>query len=367
MNPSAKFTVALDLGKYKHVATIFDVAANQPLQTLTVSVDQESFTHFEQILDSYSSQVSDFIIGCEATGHYGETLLRRLQQQGYRIVRFNPAQVTQFRKGLGRRAKTDALDADALARQLAVTNWHVEVEVSPTCRALQRMTRLHADCVEERSRWLNRIRGLLNQLFPELEQLLKDFSTPTARRLLQTYPSPRELAQAPLSELTNLLIKASHGTRREAFALALQQAAQTSVGLDDQGLRLELSFALRQLEALMTMTAELEQEVTRLTQQLLAEYSSALGLERPLTLDSFPCGSVLTIGALLAEVGAIERFQSLKQLVSYFGWCPQTHESGTLSNPHPQLSQRGNRFARRTLWMPLCARMAETTSVSSLV
>jgi transposase len=227
----------------------------------------------------------------------------------------------------------------------------VEVEASPTCRTLQRMTRLHADCVEERSRWLNRIRGLLNQIFPELERLLKDFNTKTARCLLQAYPTPMEIAQAPLSELTTLLIKASHGTRREAFARALQQAAQHSVGLDDLGLRLELGFALRQLDALTTMTRELEQEVSRLTQQLLAEYSAILGLEQPLTLDSFPCGSALTIGALLAEMGAVERFPSLKQLVSYFGWCPQTHESGTLSNPHPQLSQRGNRFARRTLWM----------------
>jgi transposase len=38
-------------------------------------------------------------------------------------------------------------------------------------------------------------------------------------------------------------------------------------------------------------------------------------------------------------------------LLSYFGWCPQTQESGTLLKAHPKLSPRGNRFVRRVLWM----------------
>ena len=70
----------------------------------------------------------------------------------YPIVRLNPAQVAQFRRGLGRRAKTDALDAQAMAKQLAIKSWSREVPISATTQQLQRLTRLRLEFVTEQSR-----------------------------------------------------------------------------------------------------------------------------------------------------------------------------------------------------------------------
>lgn len=104
---SVRFTVAVDLSKYKHTATIIDTLSGEVSQPLTFQVSEAGFTEFETLLKSFSSNPGDFVIGCEATGHYGETLLRRLQAKQYPVVRMNPAQVVQFRRGLGRKAKTD--------------------------------------------------------------------------------------------------------------------------------------------------------------------------------------------------------------------------------------------------------------------
>ena len=107
MPPNTQFTVALDLAKHQHVATIFDRQKLSRCEVIKIPVTAPGFADFTAWLQKYSCQPKDFIIGCEATGHYGETLLKRLQTQGYSVTRLNPAQVVQFRRGLGVRAKTD--------------------------------------------------------------------------------------------------------------------------------------------------------------------------------------------------------------------------------------------------------------------
>lgn len=346
-----RYTVALDLAKHTHVAVIFQVNTQQPCETVRIPVSQAGFTAFEAKLTSYASDPGELLIGCEATGHYGETLLRRLQNCGYRIVRLNPTQVVQFRRGLGRHAKTDKLDAAAMALQLAVTDVIPEQPRSETQQTLQRLTRLRLDFVEEQNRWINRARALLNQLFPELETLLKDLTTKTALTLLSTYPAKEGLAQASLNELTQLLEKTSRKNKGQAFAQQLIHAAQTSVGLTAPGLLVEYTLVISQLLTTTERIQVIEAELRHLTQQWLTEYSEGMGLAEPLTLPSFPYGSHLAIGTLLAEIGAPERFASVKHLLSYLGWCPDTRESGASVSQHPAMARRGNRFVRRILWL----------------
>jgi len=95
----------------------------------------------------------------------------------------------------------------------------------------------------------------------------------------------------------------------------------------------------------------LEREIARLTEQLLQERSAELEVDEALTIESFPIGTHLSIGTLLAEIGAVDRFPTIKHLLSYFGWCPNTKESGSSKSPHPKMSHQGNRFVRRILWM----------------
>lgn len=108
---------------------------------------------------------------------------------------------------------------------------------------------------------------------------------------------------------------------------------------------------LHQLITVRENIQSFEREIARLTEKLLEERSDELEVEEPLTIDSFPIGTHLSIGTLLAEIGSVERFPTIKHLLSYFGWCPNTKESGSSKSPHPKMSHQGNRFVRRILWM----------------
>ena len=345
------FTVALDLGKRKHAVSIYHTQTNDLCHSMTIRVNREGFTQLHTILTRCSTQPLDFIIGCEATGHYGDTVIRSLQAQNYPVVRMNPAQVTQFRRGLGRRAKTDRLDADAMTRQLAVGDFVPDHQWSDTAMKLRRLTRLRLAFIEERGRWMNRLSAVINQMFPEVEPLLTGLNTPTTLAILKAYPSRKRLANASLKKLTSIIHRASRRNKGKEYAQTLKEVASVSIGLDDPCLEMELSILLDQIAAKNQSVRDMDKQIREVTDQLLAERSQELDLERPLQLQDFPIGNHLSIGTLLGEIGPIERFPTQKQLLSYFGWCPNTKESGMHKSSHPRLSHQGNRFARRIIWM----------------
>jgi transposase len=56
------------------------------------------------------------VIAMEATGYYGDGLARAAYAAGHGVLVFNPRRVVQYARSLGRRNKTDQVDADLIAR-----------------------------------------------------------------------------------------------------------------------------------------------------------------------------------------------------------------------------------------------------------
>lgn len=238
-----------------------------------------------------------------------------------------------------------------MAKQLSVTDWIPAEELDQPLQQLKSLTRLRLDFVEEQSRWINRILALINQIYPEIEPLLKKLTSATSMTVLLHYPARQLLAEADLEELTTLVQKTSRQNKGREFAQLLQQTARTSVGLDDPCLEVELRIMMQQFITIADSIKRTEQEIRRVTDLVLHSYSERLELETPLTLKAFPYGNYLSIATILAELGDIQRFASLKHLLSYLGWSPNTQESGMSQVKHPRMSHRGNRFARRILWL----------------
>jgi transposase len=346
-----KYAVAIDLAKHHHVATIFDFKNMSQCESIKVPVTLKGLAKLAGCLQKYSDRPNDFIVGCEATGHLGETMLKRLQIQGYSVIRLNPTQVVQFRRGLGVRAKTDGLDANAMARQLAVIDAVPDLELDETAERLRRLTRLRLDFVEEQTSWVNRARALLNQLGPEIEVFFKDFTAFSTLEILIRFPSRKAIAEASVDELGEVARRSSHGIRGRDFAARLQDVAKHSIGLDDEWLIEEFRIVLRHLRGVVQTVSELENQINACTNAYLEKHSRTQGFETSLTPADFPIQATLTLGTLLGEMGRADRFETLPHLLSFFGWCPQTYESGMTSKPHPAMSRKGNRFARRVIFL----------------
>jgi transposase len=72
-------------------------------------------------------QIAPRIVALEATGGFETIATAALAAAGLPVVVVNPAQVRSFARALGRRAKTDPIDAAVIAHFAAAT----EIEVRP--------------------------------------------------------------------------------------------------------------------------------------------------------------------------------------------------------------------------------------------
>ena len=76
-------------------------------------------------------------IGVESTGHYHQLLARHAHQAGHRVYVLNAQDLSHYARSLGRRAKTDRLDAQLIARYLAREHPDLHPYQWPTPRQAQ--------------------------------------------------------------------------------------------------------------------------------------------------------------------------------------------------------------------------------------
>lgn len=120
----------------------------------------------------------DVTVGVEATGGYETTTAATLAGAGIKVVVLNPAQVRAFAVALGKRAKTDPIDAAVIARFIAATRPEVRALPSEDTRLLSelvtRRRQVIAMMVAERARRTNaRARAAIKSIDAVLRTLEK--------------------------------------------------------------------------------------------------------------------------------------------------------------------------------------------------
>jgi transposase len=93
------------------------MALNEPMSApITVAQTVPGYATLCAKLAATGIAPPDTLIVLEATGSYWITLATTLVERGYRVSVVNPKQAHDFAKVLLKRAKTDAIDAQTLAR-----------------------------------------------------------------------------------------------------------------------------------------------------------------------------------------------------------------------------------------------------------
>lgn len=101
------------------------------------------------------------------------------------------------------------------------------------------------------------------------------------------------------------------------------------------------------------LIASIEQEIQQTQALIRAEIAQNAQLQKNNELLMSITGIGQTTATLiLAELGEISRFESVKQLDAYVGLCPSEHRSGTSVKKKTQLSKLGNSRLRKGLYFP---------------
>ena len=226
----------------------------------------------------------------EVTGSAWE-IARIIEPHVARVVVVSPAD-TGIRQA---RAKTDRLDARALARLLAAGDLDAVWSPDEWTRVLRRRLARREQLVRARSRSKNEIHALL------------------VRRLVR---------RPPVSDL--------FGVKGREWLRGLELPIEEAETLDS---------CLRHVEFLDCEIAAVERQIAR----------QALDSPEVRRLMTVPGVNVICAATFLAAVGDVGRFRTTRELVGYLGLDPRVYQSGSSPAKGGRISKQGSPSARWAL------------------
>lgn len=160
--------IGCDVGKA--AVTVFDTLTGQ---TAAIANHPEALTAFAESLPR------DSLVVCEATGGYEAALLVATAAAGVPAHRADARKVKAFIRSLGRIAKTDAIDARALARygqerHAELARWRPAGGVLDELRTL---TRLRSQLVKQRAALANQLKAPGGEVAKNRLQAMRDAAT----------------------------------------------------------------------------------------------------------------------------------------------------------------------------------------------
>ena len=183
-------------------------------------------------------QLSDVVIGLEATSIYGDSLVYALREDGSlgrfqrKIHVLNPKQVRKFKEAYPDLPKTDWVDAFVIADHLRFGRIAKEIYMDDyRYQALRTLTRARFDMIQNLTREKQRF---ANHLFLKCSGIAqnKDIQNTSATTiaLMEHFETVDDLANADLNELTAFISEAGRGrfADPDATAKAVQAAARGS-------------------------------------------------------------------------------------------------------------------------------------------
>ncbi len=336
------YVVGIDIGMESCMMCCLTMEKRQVIKPNQFSNDAPGFEWLFAHLELLQVAPQQILIGLEATSRYGENLYHALLSRGYRVCLLHPGQIHAFAQQRGLRAKTDRLDATTIARALLSGEARFGYVPSEEVATYREVVRLHQQLTEEITRYKNEIHALLVVLFPEFSQVFADPSRPTALSVLKTYPSAQAMREADPKALSQLLHKECPGHYGRSTAETLIRLAEGSVssGQATQARQNSLRILCDQLEHTQSNLKLLQQELER----LLDHDPKVKGVL------SIPELGPMTVAVLRAELGDLDRFARVDQVVAYAGMDLHVKQSGKWKG-QTKLSKRGSGRLRRILYL----------------
>ncbi len=332
--------VGIDVAKDKHDCCILGSDGEILFSPFTIKNTATGFDELYEKIWTLTSDLTEIKVGLEATGHYHLNLLRSLLDNGLPSFVINPLHTNLFRKAQSlRKTKTDKVDAASIAMML-ITDRTLKPysDISYHNEELKSLTRYRFDKVQQRAKLKTSVSRLVSILFPELEKLVPTLHIASVYALLSEFPGASFVASAHLTRLKHLLYNASKGHYDRAMAVAIRDAAISSVGSVLPAKSLELKHTIYLIEVLSAEIDEIETAINSIMDSIHSPITTIPGIKN-------------RMGAMIiAEIGDFSRFSNADQILAYAGLSPSTYQSGQLTSSHSHMEKRGSHYLRYALF-----------------
>ncbi len=332
--------VGIDVAKRSHEVVLLDDTGETRGKPFSIPNSHAGLSRLIGRVEQANPEQQRVVFGLEATSHYWLALYSHLRKSGHDVVTLNPLQTSAYRRLQIRPVKNDRRDAWCIAEVLRLEPIVQTALASDAVLGLRHLSRLRSELVDQMADQKRRVLGVLDQVFPEFETVFGDVFGTTASALLEAHPTPEEIAELDLDQLTSLLQRHSRGRFGRAKAEQIQEAARTSFGVT-----LALDALTAQLQILLAQIRFLGEQVAELEDRIAAYLEQA-----PQHLTSIPGIGPVLAAAILGEIGDIRRFKNGSALVAYAGIDPIVIQTGEFRARSTRMSKRGSHYLRRALW-----------------
>ncbi len=332
--------IGIDVAKDKHDCFITNSNGEVLFKVFTISNNLDGFTHLYQMIESVIEDISKVKVGLEATGHYSYNLLGFLLYKGLTTYVINPLHTNLYRKSLSlRQAKTDKVDARTIASMMmSDVNLKSYSDTFYHNEELKSLTRYRFNKVKERAKLKTSVSRLVCILFPELEKLVPTLHMASVYAMLSEFSGAKQVAKAHLTQLSNLLIKASKGRYGKDTAITFRETAGNSIGSNMPAKSLELKHTIKLIQELNSEIDEIENEIKIIMDKINSPILSIPGI-------NYRMGAII-----IAEIADFNRFDSPDKILAYAGFSPSTYQSGQLDVAYSHMEKRGSRYLRYALY-----------------
>jgi transposase len=329
----AQLWAGVDTGKTHHHCVVIDHDSRRLLSRRVANDEQELLGLLAAVAELAGQDQVTWAVD-QADGG-AALLIGLLLGHDQRLLYLPGRSVHRAAAGYRGEGKTDARDAAIIADQARMRRDLAPLRPGDTLTVeLQLLTSRRADLVADRTRAINRLRGLLTGIFPALERAL-DLTRTGPLVLVGGYQTPAALRAIGAADLATWLRDRKVRAPDQLAAAAVAAAHQQSVALPGETLAAQLVATLAgEVVALNRQVRDLDQLIEgRFHRHKLAPVIASLpGI-----------GTLLGAEFLAATGGDMAYFGTPDRLAAFAGLAPAPWDSGRIrGNRH-----RPQRYHRR--------------------
>jgi len=338
------FYLGIDIGKRHHEIGLINDKGDSIGKTLRFSNSKSGSEKLLEFINQHDLTPDNVLIGLEATGHYWLSVFSFLHKLGFKSTVFNPLQSDALRHFYIRKTKTDVKDAYLIAQVIRIDSPKETPFIEEDLLRLRNLERLRYAFVDQSSDLKRKIISLLDQVFPEYEQIFSDTFGKSSTELLLNSPLPEDLLNIETDQLAALLNNVSQGRLGESRALdkamKVKESAENTFGISigTDVFKLQIQLLLEQISLIEKHLKQIETAMIEISERQEHFLTTITGI-----------GDV-TACVILGEIGSIERFERPEQLVAFAGLDASVHQSGDFNSSRTRISKRGSPYLRRAIW-----------------
>jgi transposase len=335
------FYLGIDIGKNNHAASMIGGDGKAVFRAFSFSNTTDGGEALLAKLSAHGATPDTLEIGLEATGHYWLAVYSFLRNNGFMLYVINPIQTDGRRKGVEiRRRKTDAIDSLLIAELVRYGDFMEARLPEEAVLSLKHLARFRSYLVDSIGDLKRKVICVLDQVFPEYQNIFSDVFGATSKEILLQFGSPAQLESVCADTLADLLSALSRRKLGCDKAGELSRAAASSFGVTfcRDSFTFQLRMLIEQIKYIETQVKDTETEIKRIMADLQSPIATIPGIGKT------------TAAVILGEIGSIGRFERPAQLVAFAGIDATVNQSGEFEGTNNHMSKRGSPYLRRALY-----------------